>query len=646
MNKARHTSVLCSAMGIAALLAASCAGGEAPAEMEQSALAGPTYYVAPGGSDTSGDGSPTRPWATIRGALGRVTDGSTILVKPGTYNGMTRLVGHFTTGVTVRSEVPYRALLRNTAQVILATDAYGITVEGFDIAHNPGAGPLVIQLDGQGNGSVHHITLKNNVIHDSYSNDLGKINNAVHDIRIVGNMFYNQSGSDEHLDINSVDNVVIEDNVFFNDFAGSGRTNTNTTSSFIVVKDSNEGDDSYIGSRNVTIRRNVMLNYQGGVGTGFFLCGEDGMPYFEAYNVMFENNLLLGNSPVPQRAALSVKGCRDVTFRNNTLSGDMPGYAYALRVIREGSNPAAQNIRLYNNIFSDPTGTMGDFSDTTAGEVASATLANNVFWNGSGIAIPSDSADTINYTNDGTRVLGNPALPDPRNVQVPRWSPSSGTFADGSTTIAEARMKLIEGYGKLGTGSAAVDKADAGKIPTDDIRSSVRGALPEVGAYDVGVAGGGTTIGALGTCKSVTGTTSNNALGSQSGIFRVVATLIPGAAGMDGGFGLSQGPVSFWAEAAAIVLFDPTGVMRARNGSGYAARNTIPYMAGRQYKLRMEVNVPSHTYSVWVTPQGGSEVALAENYAFRSESAAVTSLANWAVRAEIGSAQACDVGLQ
>ena len=42
----------------------------------------------------------------------------------------------------------------------------------------------------------------------------------------------------------------------------------------------------------------------------------------------------------------------------------------------------------------------------------------------------------------------------------------------------------------------------------------------------------------------------------------------------------------------------------------------------------MVVNLSTHTYSVYVTPQGGSEIALATNYAFRTEQVTDTSLSD------------------
>jgi hypothetical protein len=46
-----------------------------------------TYYVDPGGSDDTGDGSVACPWRTIQHAATRVAAGDTVLINPGTYAG-------------------------------------------------------------------------------------------------------------------------------------------------------------------------------------------------------------------------------------------------------------------------------------------------------------------------------------------------------------------------------------------------------------------------------------------------------------------------------------------------------------------------------------------------------------------------------
>jgi hypothetical protein len=461
-------------------------------------VAAETRHVATNGSDTSGDGTESNPFATITAALDASNGGDLILVREGLYEGRIQLRGVFDPPVTVRSEPRYRARLRHTATVITCYDGVGITVEGFDIAHSgPGAAPLVVQIQDLrtdppgGADATRNITLRDNILHDSYNNDILKINNGARDIVVTGNLFANQTGSDEHIDINSVSNIVVEDNIFMNDFEGSGRTNGNDTSSYIVVKDSNGADDSYLGAETITIRRNIFLHWEGSTGSHFVLFGEDGQSFFEVRGGLVENCLMIGDSPNTMRAAVGVKGSRDITFRHNTIVGDLPALAYAMRINSEGANPPSEQVVFRANVWSDPTGTMGqtasggsnDFSDTPPGEVASFVLDQNAYWNG-GAALPFDAGEAVNVDDDARPLIGDPRLPAAAGVVRPRWDESSGQFTDGSTTIREAFVRLATNHGTPGADSPLVAAADPSHAPADDLLGNARDATPDLGAIE------------------------------------------------------------------------------------------------------------------------------------------------------------------
>jgi hypothetical protein len=111
-------------------------------------------------------------------------------------------------------------------------------------------------------------------------------------------------------------------------------------------------------------------------------------------------------------------------------------------------------------------------------------LSNNLYWN-AGAAIPTNSADLINYTDDAARRVADPLLGNPAGAVTPRWNPATGTFADGSTTIRQAFLRLADTYGRAAAGSPLIDHADAAHAPVDDIRGSPRSGSPDIGCYEV-----------------------------------------------------------------------------------------------------------------------------------------------------------------
>ncbi len=295
--------------------------------------------------------------------------------------------------------------------------------------------------------------------------------------------------TDEHIDVNSVTDVVIQDNIFFNDFAGSARPISETSHSFITIKDSNEGVDGLEGSERIAVRRNIFLNWQGGLET-IIQVGNDGKAFHEAKDVTIENNLFIGNSPQNAYSVLGVRGARDVVFANNTTVGDFPSSAYAMWIALKDLNPVNENIAFYNNIWSDPTGSMGsyyqetddnEFAKGNPADVINAILDNNLYWNG---PQPLPGGDLFTPTVDDARALvADPLLNFFHDaVVVPRWEGEA--FLSGNTTIRQEFLRLVEEYAVLPPGSPAIGQADPAHAPAEDILGQPRSATPELGVFE------------------------------------------------------------------------------------------------------------------------------------------------------------------
>jgi hypothetical protein len=98
---------------------------------------------------------------------------------------------------------------------------------------------------------------------------------------------------------------------------------------------------------------------------------------------------------------------------------------------------------------------------------------------------------------------------------------------------------------------------------------------------------------------------------------------------LDAVAGLSDGPAGAFASLGPIVRFNASGNIDARNGDVYAGG--FPYRTFEPYEFQLSVDVPSHTYSVWVRHLdaiGKPFELLADRFAFRSQQNSVTRLDN------------------
>ncbi len=146
-------------------------------------------------------------------------------------------------------------------------------------------------------------------------------------------------------------------------------------------------------------------------------------------------------------------------------------------------------------------------------------------------------------------------------------------------------------------------------------------------------------------CVTSSASWQNTAMLSPDGTFDVSFDATPSAGNVDAVTGLSAAAALAYSDLAVTARFNSSGSIDAINGGGYAATNTVPYAGGSTYHFRAAVNVPSHTYSLYVTPPGKPETPVALNYAFRTGQGAVSALSNWAVTAADGSHQTCGLAV-
>lgn len=140
------------------------------------------------------------------------------------------------------------------------------------------------------------------------------------------------------------------------------------------------------------------------------------------------------------------------------------------------------------------------------------------------------------------------------------------------------------------------------------------------------------------TCQIITSTWNNTSFPAQTGTFTATFTATPSASPINSVMGLSDGPQSAYGNLAAIVRFNPSGDIDAYNGTAYAAAATIPYYAGTLYTFEFDVNVAAQTYTIYVTPSGGTKTLVGLNFAFRLSA---TTLNNLSLYAATGSNNVC-----
>jgi hypothetical protein len=464
------------------------------------------YYVAVNGNNAPTNGSQSNPWATVDYALSHIDKqgGDTVVVKDGTYNGRTYSTEAFNDWVVIKAEHDYRAKLTNI-QNNQGGEIFGI--------YTPGYAKVIIQgfifsnthdsylCNGrESNVAVHFqdasdIIFQNNIIFGNNApgtcNELLKINRGSADyyprnIHVRSNVFYDHvsAGGADMIDAVRPGELDIYENIFFARQAPGAQ-------SFITLKREVQEaaiPASYLPARSIRhkVYKNVFLNWDGKSDQAFIQFGEDGHAEYMITNSLIENNLIIGNSDNSIVGAIQLKGTKNITVRANTVTGNLPGSSFGFRIGTEGSNLRSSDFFIYNNIWSDPTGTMTNRFINTYGDVdvSSIELDNNLFWN-DGNGLPTQGS--VLPDDDANRIVADPLLEKNQdNIVLPIWDENAKQFLSGKSTIRQEFERLVNTYGALQSGSPAIDSADPGNMPDEDILGHKRDSLPDIGCFEFG----------------------------------------------------------------------------------------------------------------------------------------------------------------
>jgi hypothetical protein len=115
---------------------------------------------------------------------------------------------------------------------------------------------------------------------------------------------------------------------------------------------------------------------------------------------------------------------------------------------------------------------------------------------------------------------------------------------------------------------------------------------------------------------------------SQTGTFTASCDVTPDGNSVNGVVALADGAPTAYSENACQVRFY-NNVIDARDGGAYAG--SMSFTSGTKYHIRMVVDVSAKTYDVFVTPNGGSETQLADDFDFRTDLPNEDDINHWAL---------------
>ena len=280
-----------------------------------------------------------------------------------------------------------------------------------------------------------------------------------------------------------------------------------------------------------------------------------------------------------------------ITLTSNDVDGDPLTYAIVGQPIHGALSGTAPNVTY--TPAANYTGADSFAFKVNDGKVDSsaATVSVTVTAVNDAPVVNAGADQTITLPINSVVLSGtatDDGLPNPPAAMTYTWSKQSGS---GTVTFSNSdSLNPIVTFPVGDTYILRLTASDGALSGYDDVMIEVDDSEPPAG------------------CALSSASWQNSDFASQTGTFTAEFDATPAAANIDLVIGLTKQTElgNSYNSYAALVVFGNTGVIEARNGHGYSAITPLSYTAGTAYHFRININPFAHTYSVWVTPAGGS----------------------------------------
>ncbi|HEY7405320.1 MAG TPA: hypothetical protein VIB39_17470 [Candidatus Angelobacter sp.] len=214
--------------------------------------------------------------------------------------------------------------------------------------------------------------------------------------------------------------------------------------------------------------------------------------------------------------------------------------------------------------------------------------------------------------------------------------------ASAGSTAANAGVSPTAISG--GSGTVTLTVQTFATTPNGAFTISVTGTDPDDSAsqtitVDLTVQGStaasGTAVPANCVSASAGAGEQNDAVSTPPNAHGFAATfdVTPSLSGLNGVIGLSTPDGNGKQLFSDMIAFSSSGAIQARDGENLAASDQVPFAAEETYHFRLVEGLPAATYSVFVTPPGGTEIPLGVNLAIPESQRGASAVTGWGVLA-------------